>query len=200
MMKKCYGCKVEKPLDEYYYHKTGIMSRASRCKACLKKYNQDRYVENFDGCKDRLVSQRRAWIIDNREKWNAISLKNSKKESGRFSSYKSKAKSRGISFSLTREQFHSFWGEPCHYCGVGIDSIGLDRTENSIGYHVGNIVSCCFPCNDVKGNMFTYSEMKSILGPAMRAVRQGRGGEFYTDPSKSGFIKSSSTVSRVDNE
>src|SRR3990172_1274719 len=72
---------------------------------------------------------------------------------GRYGSYKKSAKSRGLEFDLTIEQFKGFWKAHCHYCGDRIETIGLDRRDSKIGYILGNIVPCCWTCNKAKSAM-----------------------------------------------
>jgi hypothetical protein len=51
--------------------------------------------------------------------------------------------------------------------------IGLDRLDDSKGYEVGNVVSCCTECNLARGCRFTPKEMK-IIGAAIRRVKLAR--------------------------
>lgn len=67
-----------------------------------------------------------------------------------FNEYKGNAKARGHFFILTREQFRQFWGKSCSYCGGGIPTLGIDRVDSSLGYHIDNVVSCCAVCNRMK--------------------------------------------------
>ena len=69
----------------------------------------------------------------------------------KFRSYRRRARLVDIPFELTRKQFMGFWQKPCHYCGDEIDTIGLDQITPKAGYIIGNIVSCCFTCNQIKG-------------------------------------------------
>lgn len=61
----------------------------------------------------------------------------------------------------------------CSYCGVS-GPLGLDRIDNSAGHTVGNMVPCCYSCNVTRGDRFSYSEMISILAPALRKVQDLR--------------------------
>lgn len=79
----------------------------------------------------------------------------------RYSTYKYGAKIRNLFFSLTFEEFESFWSKPCYYCGDIIVGIGLDRKDSSLGYQKGNIVSCCSRCNYAKKNQ-TEAEFISM--------------------------------------
>jgi hypothetical protein len=84
--------------------------------------------------------------------------------------YKRNARSRKYEFSLTKDQFIKLVASPCFYCGGlpsrvipynnGKDNFlynGIDRKDNSIGYTLGNSVSCCRRCNRMKMAM-TESE------------------------------------------
>ena len=75
-------------------------------------------------------------------------------------------KERNLQFSLTEAQFLSFWQKPCHYCCSEIQTIGLDRVENNVGYEFNNVVPCCYTCNSMKMNL-EYNEwishMKKII-------------------------------------
>lgn len=71
----------------------------------------------------------------------------------RYRHYVYGANSREIEFSLTQEQFNSFWQKPCFYCGDLIGSIGLDRKDNRKGYTIDNVLPCCKTCNLMKLNL-----------------------------------------------
>jgi hypothetical protein len=43
-VKACTGCKVEKPLSEFYPHKTGRFGRRPRCKSCLNRERLEAYA------------------------------------------------------------------------------------------------------------------------------------------------------------
>jgi hypothetical protein len=69
---------------------------------------------------------------------------------GRYSTYKFGAMQRNLNFSLTIEEFTTMWQLPCTYCGDEIDTIGLDRVDNTKGYTIDNVVPCCTTCNRLK--------------------------------------------------
>lgn len=69
---------------------------------------------------------------------------------GRYLNYKNSARELGREFTLTKEQFLSFWDKPCTYCGESIEGIGIDRIDNEIGYIIENCTSCCITCNNMK--------------------------------------------------
>lgn len=72
---------------------------------------------------------------------------------GKYSNYKKNSKARGIIFEITLEDFSKFWNVPCSYCGELISTVGVDRIDNSKGYILDNIISCCSTCNSMKGKL-----------------------------------------------
>lgn len=79
------------------------------------------------------------------------------------------AKTRNLSWSLTREQVRVLTKQHCHYCGIepyqcakatshnrlngSYTYNGLDRIDNTIGYIADNVVPCCGRCNKAKSDM-----------------------------------------------
>jgi hypothetical protein len=86
------------------------------------------------------------------------------------------AKYKGMSFTLTREEYLNFRDKPCHYCGGQLPEtgLGLDRIDNSKGYTLENVLPCCRWCNTARSNIFTTEEMKLLIGSAIRQVRESR--------------------------
>lgn len=80
---------------------------------------------------------------------------------------------RKIPFELTYDQFLTFWKKPCVYCKDFIDTIGLDRIDNSKGYTFENVASCCRICNIMKQKM-TVAEfilhVRKILSQSILSV------------------------------
>jgi hypothetical protein len=64
--------------------------------------------------------------------------------------YRKGALKRDLPFDITYEQFLSFWQKPYSYCGDTINTIGIDRVDNTKGYEMGNLVACCGACNRMK--------------------------------------------------
>lgn len=90
-----------------------------------------------------------------------------------YGRYKSGANQRNYSFSLSREDFESLVTSKCHYCGVEPSTLaeynnhtfvynGIDRVDNSLGYEIGNVVTCCITCNRAKHNL-PYDEFMSWI-------------------------------------
>lgn len=68
-----------------------------------------------------------------------------------FQKYKRGAGYRNLVFTLSFDQFMTFWQKPCIY-GCKIDTIGLDRINNNEGYLLDNIQSMCGDHNQMKMN------------------------------------------------
>ena len=80
--------------------------------------------------------------------------------------YVANAKTKGLEFALSRNEFRNLTGRDCHYCGAPPKPLlswngkrssgtpylgnGLDRVDNLVGYSVANCVPCCSTCNYMK--------------------------------------------------
>jgi hypothetical protein len=77
------------------------------------------------------------------------------------------SKDKNINLEINFEQYHKLLSQPCAYCGVENTGTGygLDKKipDKDIGYTLANSVSCCTPCNQIKSNFLTYSEMKILM-------------------------------------
>jgi hypothetical protein len=102
----------------------------------LKDYQLDYYKKN----KHNKVPYLRNYMRDNLN--------------GRYISYKSSAKKRGFIFDISKDDFNKIISLNCVYCN-GSEFIGIDRKDNSIGYTISNVQSCCTMCNMMKR---TYTE------------------------------------------
>jgi len=87
-----------------------------------------------------------------------------------FLMYKQDARKRNHAFNIPRDEFDKLITSNCYYCGqppyqvfrkpndrkYRRDSIvhcGIDRYDNSIGYELDNVVSCCWNCNRAKNSL-----------------------------------------------
>lgn len=82
------------------------------------------------------------------------------------------SKKRKIEFNLTFDQYCEEISKPCIYCNNLFEcapsaGVGLDRIDNTMGYVISNVCSCCYICNRVKGDNFSFKEtlaaIKTIL-------------------------------------
>jgi hypothetical protein len=132
----------------------------------IKEYRREWYLKNKERIKNRVSLENKKYRENNRESFLARNReyykKNKEKISkrkfnyrrtprGRFIFYKHHcAEVRGFSWELTFEDFMKFWQKPCSYCGDNIETIGIDRVNNKIGYTKENSISCCHLCNLMK--------------------------------------------------
>lgn len=98
------------------------------------------------------------------------------KVSKMLSSYRLKDKKKGrennIDFNWA---FEIISNSKCFYCG-DTENIGFDRIDNSKGHTKDNVVPCCYICNTVRSNNFSFDEMK-ILGETIKEIKQCRLGK-----------------------
>jgi hypothetical protein len=81
-----------------------------------------------------------------------------------YADYKYRAKLRKIGLSITFEEFVRITQQDCYLCGAKPANKmrnqrvydypfiynGIDRIDNSKGYHTDNILPCCAMCNSLK--------------------------------------------------
>jgi hypothetical protein len=81
-----------------------------------------------------------------------------------YNSYARQATKRGYTFDITYEIFKEFIFKDCYYCSTppsntakqnyrSLTYNGIDRVDNSKGYHNDNIVPCCGECNWMKNKL-----------------------------------------------
>jgi len=92
------------------------------------------------------------------------------KASKMCSSYKIKDKKKRFDFDLNIEWLiENILFKKCIYCGAK-EFVGCDRIDNNKGHTKDNVVPCCVTCNTVRGNNFTFEEMK-ILGETISKIK-----------------------------
>lgn len=112
----------------------------------FREYEQNRSRES----KDRKKEYNKKYRELNKLKKTAYQKAYSQTLNGKYSEYKNRAKRSGLSFELTHNDFLQMWKSRCYYCGDTINTIGLDRLDNMLGYTVKNCVPCCVICNKMK--------------------------------------------------
>jgi hypothetical protein len=114
----------------------------------IREQSNDYYANHLTEQRIRCDKKNRKVRMENPEKVKEWGRNESKTPQGIFHSYKGGAKKRKIIFSISVEQFSTFIGKPCMYCGD--IAKGVDRIENSKGYVMENLGSCCGKCNHMK--------------------------------------------------
>ena len=177
-MKTCVKCGETKELKSFANDKNRNDGKYVYCKVCVKEMSRQRYLKN----KDKINEQSRKWKAENKEAYRAQQKeyfnKYMRTPKGKYQEYKSGAQKRGYDWKLTLAEFKQFWQLPCTYCDDPIDTIGLDRIHNDVGYELNNIVPCCSPCNVGKAGMSRQSFIEragKIFGKASKSLdEQGR--------------------------
>ena len=85
------------------------------------------------------------------------------------------AQKRGLTFSLTLDEFTSLSTQPCTYCNAAPKAKkihkdyngafvhnGIDRVDNTVGYTYVNCVTCCIDYNYAKNDR-TVAEFKKWI-------------------------------------
>jgi hypothetical protein len=126
--------------------------------------------------RSKLLMTEPPWVADMKVyRRKVISRANNPKSklgSNQFS--KEGGKSKEIAWNLTLEDYVSLVTGDCFYCGarpsqipkgrvmerLGLLRNGIDRVDNTLGYEVGNCVSCCVVCNRDKRNS---TQMEFVL-------------------------------------
>jgi len=75
------------------------------------------------------------------------------------------AQKRQIDFGLTKARFNELITGPCFYCDYTKDGEvnGLDRIDNNKGYTEENCVTCCGPCNMLKGSQHPQEFLDKLV-------------------------------------
>ena len=160
----CTKCKDEKDESEFYKDSRRKNGLRSWCISCQKEDNRKRegsynemrreYRKNH---KEESKSAHREYYKENKEKILSMNRNWRQTTNGRLLSYQISAKKRNVDWQLTKDEFLSFWGKNCHYCGEKIIGIGIDRIDSKNGYNMSNVVPCCYGCNIIKMD-YTYQE------------------------------------------
>lgn len=151
--KRCADCGRVKPRKSFSTNRATATGLSGRCNACLSRFQKS-------------------------PKWRAYVAGYYKaRPEKRYQLFRRHCLNRKIALSLSVAEYVKLVsGAACSYCGGPLPSVGygLDRKDNSRPYSKKNSVPCCGVCNRLKGGIFTFKEMLSIVGPAIRKVRKDR--------------------------
>lgn len=145
-MKTCTKCKVAKPEEAFSHKGTG---RRSRCRDCTKAYQRAYYKANPD--KFKRYSKKAS--LNLRGKWRKAVNNQRKTES---------------ECTITFEDYCSLLNGCdwlCSYCSGSLRELSghsLDRIDNLRGYHLDNVVPCCWECNHKRRDL-DFDEWLAIL-------------------------------------
>ena len=151
-MKICTYCDTEKPISSFSKHRLSKDGHAYQCKECNAK-------------RAKIWRRTPAGIYSNIR--------------GGQRYYKKHGTRNHKPVTITQEEFVKWYNaqpKECVYCGIEESNLGIwinnynrcakrltiDCKDNNKGYVLGNIVLSCFICNFIKGNMFSFEEMREI--------------------------------------
>ena len=86
--------------------------------------------------------------------------------SASYIEYKNRASKKNLDFVLSRDEFETLKLHPCYLCGKPSNSQhlnGVDRLDNTKGYSIENVKSCCFGCNHIKRNYVIEDVFKKFM-------------------------------------
>jgi hypothetical protein len=79
-----------------------------------------------------------------------------------FQMYKDKAREQSLEWELTEETFDKICSLPCHYClKSALNTNGVGRFINNIGYTRENCIACCSKCNTLRSDL-TYGDFLNL--------------------------------------
>lgn len=107
-------------------------------------------------------------LIDYDTSYYDIKINNEKLEV-KYKLLISKCKTNNRECFITEQQYIEFMkhNPKCYYCKglFKCNKTGgyqLDRIDNSKGYHIDNILRCCWECNRLRSNNYSSEEFKFI--------------------------------------
>lgn len=166
--KICSSCKTEKSTSSFYKNRTRGDGFQHRCIPCQKAYVSS---EPYKAATQKRLQSPRGKLL------SARYTRNTKRSNGRFTYVRGIAICKGKTWDISKEEYTELISKPCAYCDgpLPYTGVGLDRIDNELGYSLINVNPCCWTCNVVRGDRFTVHEMKTILGPAIKRIRELRG-------------------------
>lgn len=103
--------------------------------------------------------------------------------------YRSKKRSIKHSVELSYDEFIKIIeNSKCHYCNKELvfnpytrdensnyvsRAYQLDRKDNNLGYTVENVVPCCWNCNRIKSDIYSYEDFIK-LSPTLKEIHKNR--------------------------
>lgn len=144
--KECTKCGRVLPLSAFGNHRLTKDKKAYQCKECAKTHAKS-WNKTASGVYSRILARTKHW------KYKPV--------------------------KITREEFTLWYdAQPrkCVYCDIPEEKISLlggfygrrssrlciDCIDNECGYITNNLVLCCYRCNMIKSDVFSFNEMMKI--------------------------------------
>lgn len=128
---------------------------------------------------ERVAFLRKRYAKENKERIKVMHDRYAVSVKGKFVRAKRSAIYKGYTWDLTIEQYACLiQSNICIYCSDSLPTrgSGLDRKNSELGYSVDNCVACCFRCNAMKSNFWSYEEFKVGFNGFMEAVKRNLNG------------------------
>ncbi len=158
-MRECISCHDILEDSNFHFRRDSHTFRTS-CRSCENKRKQ---IQRSDTGKENRYK---------RELQRAKEQRLDKKHRGKFIVEDSRSidRRKGLMNNISRDFVDDIIENGCSYCGDTTTTMTLDRIDNDIGHMVGNVVSCCYRCNIIRGNM-PHEAWVSIV-PAVKTAFQ----------------------------
>lgn len=147
--KTCTKCRKTFSQNNFYNDKSKKDGKRTICIPCSKLNKEDNKEKYAARQRERTAKFNKT--LEGKARLRSIALK----PASRYSYTKNTARTRGLDFGFTKEDFFKVINDNCFYCGDFFRSsgAGLDRVDNSKGYVPGNVVPCCKDCNQMKADL-----------------------------------------------
>lgn len=144
----------------------------------FKIYRKENRERNNQKQKERRKLQTSEQKESFKVKYKEYYEKNKYNISFRWQHAKKTATRRKKIFLLTLEEYSKIIENKCYYCDDYLKlhnetGSGLDRIDNTVGYVINNVVSCCGNCNLIRGNILTVEETKIAIAAVIK-YRKGK--------------------------
>jgi hypothetical protein len=135
VLKWCAKCELELSTACFGPNKAHTDGLSTYCRVCERKRDKNRKKKVPKDVQDKANRSLRT----------------------RFNQGRHQARKRGLEWTLSFEEYVALiTNARCHYDAaheLNPTGTGLDRIDNSRGYHIDNVVPCCRECNEQRHSM-----------------------------------------------
>ena len=134
-----------------------------------RKAQRQKYRKAHD---EELKAKQKEYDLTHKTERKIYNQKN--REKRLLTSYKYIDKLKGLDCDLTIDWLkENITSKPCIYCGE-TENIGCDRKDNTKGHTKENCVPADCGCNETRMDNYSFEEMLTEMGPAIRRVKEQR--------------------------
>jgi len=127
----------------------------AKCAEYWMKYRAKKIENDIDGYLARNAANMRVYRLKHPEYCKKLNEQRRNSPKVKIGVYKRSARIKGIEWQLADDDARNLLLGDCYYCGKspGEGVNGIDRMDNSVGYQLDNVCSCCSECNYSKSSM-----------------------------------------------